>query len=422
MTEPRPRAASEYHGQQWNADEICDGKRAEDRAQWCVKELGLSLEDAQERVMGEFPNKFVMRWDPDVVCDGQKASARAEWLKENRGMSDHEAQDRVMLEFPSFFGGGCGPDTGIAPAGWKADALCDGKTAQSRAEWLVKETGMARVIAMERVMKEFAPSFGGVAALGAASAMADTLIPVAPADPALLVWADDFGYTGKPDPAKWGYDVGGHGWGNNELQYYTDLEKNAWVSDGTLKIRAVAEDHEGMEYTSARLVTKAKASWKYGRIEVRLKAPVGRGSWAAAWMLPEEYTYGIWPHSGELDIMEHVGLDPGRVHGTVHTGAFNHMKNTQVGKAIEAGITEFHTYGVEWSPEGVDFLYDDGKYHHFAKREGGSEEWPFDQPFHILLNVAVGGGWGGMKGIDKEAFEGEGQIMEVAWVHVYRLK
>lgn len=251
--------------------------------------------------------------------------------------------------------------------------------------------------------------------------MATTLSPAAPADPALLVWSDEFQYSGRPDPEKWGYDVGGDGWGNNELQYYTDRADNAWVSNGTLRIRAVREAFVGRHFTSARLVTRQKAQWLYGRVEVRLRVPSARGTWAAAWLLPTDGAYGPWPCSGEIDVMEHVGHDAGRVHGTVHTDRYNHGKQTQVGRAVSVDVGTWHTYAVDWTPSGVAFLVDGQQYHEFKNdAQDNWETWPFNRHFHLILNVAVGGEWGGQQGVDEEKFEGEGQVMQVAWVRVYR--
>src|SRR4026208_2586222 len=147
-----------------------------------------------------------------------------------------------------------------------------------------------------------------------------------------LVWSDEFDYNGLPDPKKWSYDVGGHGWGNKELQYYTERRKeNARVENGKLIIEARRDSWEGHEYTSARLVTKGKGDWTYGRFEVKAKLPSGRGTWPAIWMLPTERSYGesYWPDNGEIDIMEHVGYDPDVVHGSAHTKAYYHSINTQ---------------------------------------------------------------------------------------------
>ena len=132
-----------------------------------------------------------------------------------------------------------------------------------------------------------------------------------------------------PDASKWGYDAGGHGWGNKELQFYTKQRKeNARVENGHLIIEARREDWEGRHYTSARLITKGKGDWTYGRVEVSAKLPSGRGTWPAIWMLPTGWEYGNWPSSGEIDIMEHVGFDADVVHASVHTKSYNHSINT----------------------------------------------------------------------------------------------
>ena len=145
-----------------------------------------------------------------------------------------------------------------------------------------------------------------------------------------LVWADEFNSKGLPDSTRWGYDVGGTGWGNNELQYYTSKRKeNASVNNGHLIIEARKEDFSSMKYTSARLVSKNKGDWKYGRIEVRAKLPKGRGIWPAIWMLPTKWAYGGWPKSGEIDIMEFVGYIPDSIFGSVHTERYNHSIGTQ---------------------------------------------------------------------------------------------
>src|SRR5688500_5947734 len=162
-----------------------------------------------------------------------------------------------------------------------------------------------------------------------------------------LVWSDEFNYTGLPDSSKWGYDVGGHGWGNNELQFYVkEQPKNSRVEGGNLVIEVHKEAKENRDYTSARLVSKNKGDWKYGRIEARAKLPQGRGIWPAIWMLPTEWKYGGWPRSGEIDIMEFVGYQPDSVHGTAHTKAFNHSIGTQKGRGLKFDdlSTAFHVY------------------------------------------------------------------------------
>ncbi len=236
-----------------------------------------------------------------------------------------------------------------------------------------------------------------------------------------LVWSDEFDYTGLPDDSKWSYDVGGHGWGNNELQYYTERRsENVRVENGVLTIEAHKENFEGSGYTSTRLVSRNKGDWKYGRFEIRAKLPSGRGTWPAVWMLPTDWVYGGWPASGEIDIMEHVGYDMNRIHGTIHTEAFNHTKGTQVGRSVIASdvASEFHVYTLEWWPDRIDIFLDGEKYFTVSDNGTGFAAWPFDQRFHLLLNIAVGGAWGGAQGIDDSIFP---QRMEVDYVRVYEL-
>lgn len=235
-----------------------------------------------------------------------------------------------------------------------------------------------------------------------------------------LVWADEFTKSGLPDTSKWSYDVGGGGWGNQEKQFYTKSRlDNAWVKDGILTIKAVREPYSGAEYTSARLISKNKGDWTYGRFEIRAKLPTGRGTWPAIWMLPTDWAYGAWPHSGEIDIMENVGYEPDSLVGTVHTGAYNHSIGTQKGRSIYCTSLSdsFHVYAVNWTKNAVSFYMDGKKYHEFTNDKTGSEEWPFDKKFHLLMNLAIGGGWGGKKGIDDSIFP---QEMKVDWVRVYQ--
>ena len=241
-----------------------------------------------------------------------------------------------------------------------------------------------------------------------------------------LVWSDEFEYNGLPDPAKWGYDVGGHGWGNKELQFYTkDRKENARVENGHLIIEARREDWEGREYTSARLISKGKGDWLYGRIEVSAKLPSGRGTWPAIWMLPTNWDYGRWPNSGEIDIMEHVGFDPDVVHVSIHTKAYNHtLKSQKTGQVrVPNARTEFNVYAIEWEEHEIRGYINGQEYFTFRNdglRDPGAadyETWPFDKPFHLLLNIAVGGTWGGQKGVDDTIWP---QRMEVDYVRVYQ--
>lgn len=239
---------------------------------------------------------------------------------------------------------------------------------------------------------------------------------------AQLLWADEFNGTGLPDSTKWSYDVGDHGWGNNELQFYTKRDpKNARVENGNLIIEAIKDATFSKGYTSARLVTKGKGAWKYGFIEVKAKLPEGLGTWPAIWMLPEVNTFGGWPKSGEIDIMEHVGYDPAIIHGTVHTEAFNHTIGTQKANQVKLPTfhTEFHVYAIDWKEDRIDFYLDGDLYFTFENTGGGSKEWPFDQPFHLILNLAVGGNWGGKYGVDPAIWP---QQLVVDYVRVYDQK
>jgi len=236
-----------------------------------------------------------------------------------------------------------------------------------------------------------------------------------------LVWSDEFDYNGLPDSTKWSYDIGGNGWGNQELQYYTNARsENARVENGYLIIEARNETYQNSNYTSARLVTKNKGDWLYGKVEVRAKIPGGKGAWPAIWMLPTNWVYGGWPKSGEMDIMEYVGYDKGVIHATVHTEAYNHSLGTQKGNSITINDVEtvFHNYSMEWTEDKIMFFVDDTKYFTFYKKNG-YQYWPFDKTFHLLLNIAVGGSWGGAQGIDNSIFPIK---MYVDYVRVYQDK
>lgn len=239
-----------------------------------------------------------------------------------------------------------------------------------------------------------------------------------------LVWSDEFNYTGLPDNRKWSYDTEGNatGWGNNESQYYTASRlKNAEVRDGFLSITTHREDYEGFKYTSARLVTRQKGDWLYGRVEVKAKIPDGRGMWPAIWMLPTDWSYGGWPASGEIDIMENVGYDPYKIVGTVHTEAYNHSISTQRGATtnVQSCYSDFHVYAIEWEVREIRFYVDDLLYFTFTNEGTGYKTWPFDKRFHLLLNVAVGGNWGGQQGIDDTVFP---RSMVIDYVRVYQKK
>lgn len=239
-----------------------------------------------------------------------------------------------------------------------------------------------------------------------------------------LVWADEFDYNGLPDSTAWGYDVGGHGWGNQERQYYTaSRPENARVENGLLIIEARREPMDTNAYSSARLVTKGKKDFLYGRFEIRAKLPKGTGTWPAIWMLATEQSYGdsYWPHNGEIDIMEHVGFHQGFIHASTHSLKYYWLIGTQRTDTVySADVSEaFHNYILEWFPEKIQVYMDDRLYFTSVNDGTGWEAWPFDKPFYLILNIAVGGAWGGQQGVDESIWP---QRMEVDYVRVYKRK
>ena len=236
-----------------------------------------------------------------------------------------------------------------------------------------------------------------------------------------LIWDETFDYEGLPKEEDWGYDVGGHGWGNHELQYYTEEDPdNVYVKDGKLIITAHKEKKGENDYTSTRLVTRGKKDFKYGRIEVRAKLPKGVGTWPAIWMMPTDSVYGDWPKSGEIDIMEHVGFDQNRIHGTLHTEKYYWKNSNQKSAQIvgENVSNSFHTYSIEWAPKIIKIYFDNILYFTYRNENKGRESWPFDQKFYLILNIAVGGAWGGQKGVDSSIFP---QVLEIDSIKVYDL-
>ena len=242
-------------------------------------------------------------------------------------------------------------------------------------------------------------------------------------DNATLVWSDEFDGN-SIDLDKWKFQTGSNGWGNNEWQNYTDGE-NVTVSNSTLKIAAEkpGEGQKRGDYTSARL--NSKMSFTYGRMEIRAKIPdlKGNGIWPAIWMLGENIPTVGWPRCGEIDIMEYVSYDPGKVHVSLHSFANNHTKGTQITSGpipLETIEEEFHNYGILWSEQYIQFYIDDVDNIQltFHRPESYNDDnWPFDRPFYFLLNVAVGGNWGGLKGVDDTIFPA---TMEIDYVRVYQ--
>jgi beta-glucanase (GH16 family) len=231
-----------------------------------------------------------------------------------------------------------------------------------------------------------------------------------------LVWQDEFDGQGLPDGSRWNYEVGLIR--NNERQYYTQARtENARLEGGLLVIEARKEAFQGAAYTSASLTSRA--NWTYGRIEVRAKLPKGRGTWPAIWTLGTNIGQAGWPSCGEIDIMEHVGFDPGRIHANIHTRAYNHVQGTNKGNnvMVTRPDQEFHVYEAVWTPAAIEMRVDGRSYFTFAKESGGDAVWPFDKPQYLILNLAIGGSWGGQQGIDDSAFPTR---YEIDYVRIYR--
>lgn len=232
-----------------------------------------------------------------------------------------------------------------------------------------------------------------------------------------LVFSDEFDAPGAPDPAKWGYEVGYIR--NKEAQYYTSRPENVRVEAGHLLIEGRKEIYEGFGYTSASVNTQGRFEFLYGRVEVRAKLPAGIGAWPAIWMLGTNRAQVGWPACGEIDVMENVGFDPLRIHGSVHTAAYNHTIGTQ--KTATVTVTDpsndFHVYAMEWFADRIDIFVDGQKYFTFRNEGTGSRTWPFDQPQYLLINLAIGGSWGGQKGIDGSRFP---QRYLIDYVRIYQ--
>lgn len=245
-----------------------------------------------------------------------------------------------------------------------------------------------------------------------------------------LVWSDEFEGT-EIDPSKWSYDLGDGcqisqdlcGWGNNELEYYTDRPENSYLEDGNLVIKAIKEipfylgQHQ---YTSARMVTKNKGDWKYGRIDVRAKLPIGQGLWPAIWMLSTDNVYGGWPKSGEIDIMENIGSEPSKTFGTIHYGHDFWRFNSQEVELEEGTFADdFHIFTVLWDENCIQFQMDGIDVGEPNTRSTVlPTTYPFDQRFHLLLNVAVGGNLPG----NPNGATSFPQTMKIDYVRVYQEK
>lgn len=229
----------------------------------------------------------------------------------------------------------------------------------------------------------------------------------------VLAWADEFDRDGLPDASKWVYDIGtgSNGWGNAELQYYTNRAENAVISNGTLKIRAVKESFSGSAYTSARMLSKGKYEFKYGRVEVRAKLPIGVGTWPAIWMMGTDIGTVGWPACGEADIMEHRGSDLNRITSALHYPGRSGGNPVVATTVIQNATTEFHLYRFDWTATSLKFYVDDKLFHEVQN----NSNIPYNKDFFILLNLAMGGGFGGP--VDP-AFTNA--TFEVDYVRVYR--
>jgi beta-glucanase (GH16 family) len=248
-----------------------------------------------------------------------------------------------------------------------------------------------------------------------------TLAACAPSAPRAdwkLVWHDEFDGPGL-DVAKWVRETGGGGWGNNELEFYTDRPENARLEDGHLVIEARQEPFGNRRYTSARLKTEGFGAWKYGRIEARIRIPRGQGIWPAFWMLGDQCARVGWPACGEIDIMENIGREPGQVHGTVHGPQYSGAQGVSAAYALSAGAfaDDYHVYAVEWEADTIRWYVDDAHYAAVTPKDlPPPGAWVFDHPFFIILNVAVGGGWPG----SPDSTTVFPQQMLVDWVRVHQ--
>jgi beta-glucanase (GH16 family) len=242
-----------------------------------------------------------------------------------------------------------------------------------------------------------------------------------------LAWSDEFSSANgsAPDATKWTYDLGGGGWGNQELESYTARTQNVQIQNGNLVITALQENYTGSDgiarnYTSARLKTQNLFTQAYGRFEARIKIPKGQGIWPAFWMLGNDISQNGWPKCGEIDIMENIGREPGIVHGSLHgPSSVAHTSDSTSTVSLPPGKSysdDFHTYAVEWEPGTVRFYVDSDNYATFTQAQWpGGGQWVFDHPFYMIMNVAVGGVWPG----SPDASTQFPQQMLVDYVRVY---
>lgn len=246
--------------------------------------------------------------------------------------------------------------------------------------------------------------------------------PAAGGDGWRLVWSDEFNQPdgSAPDARNWNYDLGGKGWGNGELEYYTDRTNNVRIADGKLIIEARRENYDGHQFTSARLLTKGKKSWTYGRFVARIKIPRGQGIWPAFWMLGTNITTVGWPQCGEIDIMENIGKEPGTIHGTIHGPGYSGKNGIGGPVTLPDGAVvadDFHVFTVDCETNRITWLLDGRKYFEVTPADlPANTRWVFNAPKFLLLNLAVGGHWPG----NPDATSKFPQQMQVDYVRVYR--
>lgn len=233
----------------------------------------------------------------------------------------------------------------------------------------------------------------------------------------VLIWADEFNQDGSPCTVNWVYEVGNnYGWGNGESQYYKrNDEDNVIVENGALKITAIKEAYNGYSYTSTRMTTQTKFNFKYGKIDVRAKLPKGAGTWPAIWMLGSNFSQVGWPNCGEIDIMEHKGSQLGTVHSSLHNGTSygNTIHTKKI--TIENADSEFHNYTALWSNEKIEFSIDGSLFYSYQPEVKNSASWPYDNDFFLILNIAMGGGFGGS--IDPNFTKSS---MEIDYIRIYQ--
>lgn len=232
-----------------------------------------------------------------------------------------------------------------------------------------------------------------------------------------LVFEDTFGVDGRPDETIWNLEVAGHGFGNDEKQFYTDRLHNVFIKDGTLHLVAHKEDYENRHYTSAKLTTFGKKHIQYGRVEVMVEIPKGLGTWPAIWFLGTNFKESGWPACGEIDLMEHVGKNEEHIHFSLHSKTNHHLIGNQPTFATDVpGILDgFHEFAMDWTDEMFVFYIDQKEMARFYKKDYQNRaEWPFDHPYYLILNLAIGGTWGGP--IDDKIFP---VTMKFKYVKVY---